>query len=494
MASSIWPKSSKARVDRSLSAHSVMGLAISAVMFIICLSGTVAVFEDEIGWWENPASAAVETVSPATAQTTARNVIAAQPGTTHLYLYLPRENWPRYVAGGDDGLQTVTPGGELSGEYETPWNDFLIDLHYYLNLPASFGMIVVATFGVMLIAMAISGFLAHPRIFRDAFRFRRKGQARLIQADLHNRLSVWTAPFTIVVAGTGAMIGLFAVVALVLAQTSFDGDTRALSEAIFGEEPAMDETPTRLAEVDAALLNLSVVAPDADPFLVIVHDPGTAGQHVSIYGEHHDRLVYGEMYNFDAAGNYTGHTGFSDGELGQQIAMSTYRVHFGDFGGLPVKLAYFVFGIALCIIIAAGMNIYFLKRREAGRPMPGFEAAWSALVWGTPALLTLALLAALVGLPAVFLGWLFWAGLVAASAACAVRGNAIQSGALMRIILAVALSLSVIIHAARFIPSYTNPYIWITSAGLLGLGVCVLSIKGGAISVRAPRQALRPAD
>ena len=54
MARSIWPSASSVRVARSLSAHSVAGLVISALLFIICLSGTLAVFEDEIGWWEKP--------------------------------------------------------------------------------------------------------------------------------------------------------------------------------------------------------------------------------------------------------------------------------------------------------------------------------------------------------------------------------------------------------------------------------------------------------
>jgi hypothetical protein len=33
--------------------------------------------------------------------------------------------------------------------------------------------------------------MAHPRIFKDAFRLRIGGSVRLEQADLHNRLSVW---------------------------------------------------------------------------------------------------------------------------------------------------------------------------------------------------------------------------------------------------------------------------------------------------------------
>ncbi|WP_084419496.1 PepSY-associated TM helix domain-containing protein [Henriciella litoralis] len=477
MASSIWPKSSKARVDRSLSAHSVMGLVISAALFIVCLSGTVAVFEDELGWWEKPVAGAVETVSPQLAQTTAESVIAQQPGTSHLYLYMPRQNWPRFVVGGDDGLETADTNGELTGEYETPWNDFLIHLHYYLSLPTSFGMIVVAILGVMLVAMVISGFLAHPRVFRDAFRFRRKGQARLVQADLHNRLSVWTSPFTLAVALTGAMIGLFTVVALVLAQTSFDGDPRALSQSIFGDEPAADETPAELANVGAALTTLREMAPEADPFMVIVHDPETAGQHVSIYGEHHDRLTYGEMYEFDADGNYTGHAGFADGELGQQIAMSTYRLHFGDFGGLAMKLAYGVFGISLCMTIAAGLNIYFLKRAEAGREMPRLSAAWASLIWGAPALLAVTLVLGVLGIGSGMLTAVYWLGTLGLAGVALVWADAIVTGRRMRLLLGVGLAVAVVVHLALYAGYYGNPYVWLTSAGLAALSAAFLGMS-----------------
>lgn len=474
MASSIWPKSSKVRVARSLSAHSVMGLVISALMFIVCLSGTVAMFEDEIGWWENPVQAPVASVSPEAAQTAARNVMAQQPDTTHLYLYLPRDNWQRFVIGGDDGLETATAAGEMSGGYETPWNDFLIHLHYYLSLPTSFGMIVVAILGVMLVAMAISGFLAHPRIFRDAFRLRRKGQARLVQADLHNRLSVWTAPFTLAVAITGAMIGLFAVVAMVLAQTSFDGDNRALSEAIFGAEGEIDESPAALADVGAALITLEEVVPEASPFLAIVHDPGTASQHTTIYGEHTDRLVYGEMYEFDASGALVGDSGFTSGEAGKQIAMSTYRLHFGDFGGLAMKVAYFVFGLALCITVAAGLNIYFLKRAEAGRGLPRLEAAWAALVWGSPALLAATLAISLLGAGMVALTGVFWLGALALCAFGLAVKDQVKTARWMRLGLGVSLLLAVGVHAVRFAESYQWPHVWAVSACFVVAGLVLV--------------------
>ena len=99
----------------------------------------------------------------------------------------------------------------------------MIELHYYLHLPRSFGMQIVAIFGVFLFAMSVSGFLAHPNIFKDAFSFRKKRSARLKMVDLHNRLSVWTAPFHLSNSLTGAMIGLATISAIFVGMLKYDG-------------------------------------------------------------------------------------------------------------------------------------------------------------------------------------------------------------------------------------------------------------------------------
>ena len=475
MKSSIWPKSSNTRVDRSLAAHSVMALAISALLFIVCLSGTLAVFEDELGWWEYPATPSVSSVTPEAAQSAMEAGLAMEPDSSHLYLYLPRDNWPRFVVATDNSVQTANADGELVGPYESAWNDFLIHMHYYLHLPESFGMIFVAILGVMLVAMSISGFLAHPRIFRDAFRLKRSGQPRLIQADLHNRLSVWTAPFHILVAATGAVIGLFVVVAYLLAVTSYNGDTQALSNAIFGAEAAPDETPSDMPDLAMAMQNMAIETPDTPPFLVVVHDPGTVGQHIGIYGEHTDRLIYGETYEFDASGTFLGVEGSSNGALGQQIASSVYRLHFGDFGGLIMKVAYFILGALLCIIVASGMNIYFLKAKEKGRAKPRLEAAWAGFVWGSSALFAITLIAALLGAPSIALTYVFWIGAIVLTGLSAWKGQNGTAGRIIRAVLGLSMVVSAILHAALHADTYANVYIALTSLALLlgGLGFLV---------------------
>lgn len=495
MAKSIWPKSSSSRVDSALSAHSVMGLVISALLFVLCLSGTVAVFEDEIEWWEQAETPVVHSVDPAIAQASAEEVLRRDPETTHLYMYLPRSDWPRYVVGGDNGMYAVNEAGDFVARLEAPWNEFLIELHYYLTMPHSFGMIIVAIFGVMLVSMAISGLLAHPRIFRDAFRFKRSGQARLAQVDLHNRLSVWTTPFLVAVAGTGAMIGLFGVAALVFAQTNYGGDTNKLSEAIFGGEVIEpDDSPAPLTGVDTAMINLSRDVEDANPFIIIVHEPGQKSQHIQFYGDETDRLIYGETYTYSTEGELlaTGHN--SDGPVGQQIAMSMYKLHFGDFGGLWIKAAYFGLGVMLCIIVATGLNIYFLKRREKGRAAPRLEAMWSGWIWGSTAMLPITLIASLFGLSVVGLIILFWLGSVAASAVATFAMSAASAGRTLRAVFGAGLIVAPCIHLLLGRMDWSNVYavgvtILFAATGAAFLAKAVLSLRAGRVQPLAPAEA-----
>lgn len=480
MAKSLWPKSSSERVDSALSAHTVMGLVISALLFVICVSGTIAVFEDELEWWEQAGTPAVHEVSPAVMQATADEIMQRDPETTHLYLYPPRDNWPRFVAGGDNGVFVLDADGTFLRELKAPWNDFLIELHYYLTLPHQPGMILVAIFGVMLVSMAISGLLAHPRIFRDAFRFRRNGQARLAQADLHNRLSVWTAPFLVAVAGTGAMIGLFGVVALVFAQTNYEGDTKKLAEAIFGGEVVEpDTTRTPLNGIDTALISLERDIPDANPFIVIVHEPGTRSQHIEIYGDETDRLIYGETYTYSTDGELlaTGHN--ADGPMGQQVAMSMYRLHFGDFGGALMKSIYFLLGILLCIIVATGLNIYFLKRREKGRHVPRLEAMWSGWIWGSTAMFPITLIASMLGLAGAGLIALYWLGSVAFSAGATIWMTAASAGRAFRLVLGLALLAAPLLQLIRGDVDGANAYALTASAMML--------VTGAAFAAKAVR-------
>lgn len=410
MATTTISNAAEPLAKKSLAAHSAVGLVISAVLYIIVLSGTVSVLKSDIYLIEQSGEPVVEHLGPAAAQKAAEKAMELDPESLHLYIHMPVDGNPRAIVETDNKEVYYTEDGEMSVPTHVPWSDFLIDLHYYLNLPTSFGMKIVAIFGVFLFCMSITGLFAHPNIFKDAFAFRRSRSKQLLQVDLHNRLSVWTAPFHISNSLTGAMIGLAAFSALAVGELKYDGDYEAVFEPVFGSEPPADHTKAPVANIAAALTYMAENHPEKPPVYVILHDPASAGQYLQIMAEHPDRLIYAEKYNFTMNGEFIDTVGSADGTLGQQVADSVYKVHFGNFGGMPVKLAFVIFGTCLLVIITAGMNIYFLKQKTKGRDLSGFERAWRVIQWGAPALLLATFLLALLPVELPFAA-VFWGGL-----------------------------------------------------------------------------------
>ncbi|PHR05079.1 MAG: peptidase, partial [Erythrobacter sp.] len=186
------------------------------------------------------------------------------------------------------------------------------------------------------------------------------------------------------------------------------GDIEPVYATIFGDEPAHNPAPAPMADIARAMETVAQRFPETVPTYVVVHDPMTKGQVVQIIAEHPRRLIYGEVYSFDGVGEYLGKVGTSDGEIGRQAAASTYNLHFGNYAGLPVEVAYIVFGIALCVITSTGITLWLRKRSRKGLPTERIAAVWTVTVWGIPlALLAMAWLR-FVGGPDVPLVSAFW--------------------------------------------------------------------------------------
>ena len=401
----------KDTVRKGLDAHSAIGLVCCALLYLICATGTAVVLYEEWQRFEQPDAPEMTGIAPAAVQQGIENVLAAESDrdtTTHLYVHMPTEALPRTTITTDTQAFHVDADGAIVVPEENAWAEFLLALHYRLNLPAVYGMTLVGAFGAMIVALSISGIVAHPRIFRDAFRLRARRRDDVATVDWHNRLAVWSLPFALAIALTGAMIGLFYVSGGSMAASAYGGDSEAAIAPIFGAEAEADLTPAPVADAVPALTHMAREYPDVTPYYVILHDPRTAGQHVQIVGEHERRLIFGEYYAFGPQGEFHGTAGMADGTVGQQLAASTYNLHFGNYGGLPVKIAYIVFGLALTVVVATGTFIWLNKRARQGRPAPRLAAAWWGIVYGVPVALAATFIARLaIGNTAPFVA-LFW--------------------------------------------------------------------------------------
>jgi len=456
---------------RALGAHSALALATAALVYVLAVTGVIAVFNHELQRWEQPGAPEIDTLPADAAARAARDMLAQETAPTeHLFVQLPTKDLPRAVITTDNGARFVAADGSLAEAEHHPWTQFLLDLHFFLHLPHVVGLTLVGSVGVLLASLAITGLLAHRRIFRDAFKLRLGRHARLTQTDWHNRLGVWTTPFLLSTALTGAMLGLATGAAYGVAALDFEGDVELAFGQVFGAEPTADPRPAPLPDISRALQQMHRDYPDRDPTYVILHAPLTRGQQLQVLADHNERLIFGEYYRFAADGSFIDTVGMADGALGQQIVASAYKLHFGRFGGLAIKLAYAGFGLTLAVIAGSGMRIFFLRRRERGHPLPGLEGAWTALLWGLPGSLAAAQLASL---PAIggdaHLAPIFWSVLLAAMASgwLSSRRQAASPACFayaVRIVSGILLASASVVHYAVHVDNFTAP----AAYGMLG--------------------------
>jgi len=377
------PNDAVSFVKSSLRSHALLALLVGALLYLICATGTLVVFYEEIERWLQPLAEEQQLPGYPAIENTFNSVLQnPELVTEHLFLVYPNAALPRYKIATEEQSWYLTANGELGPEANDYFSDFLINLHTQLTLPGNLGLYLIGIISIALMALLISGFCAHPNILKDAFHWRRNKSEQLREVDTHNRLSVWSAPFTVIMAITGAYFGVVSLLMSLYVWAFYPGSQAEFMAEVFGAEPELVDQPTTL-NLTQAMARLAALNPEGQPLFAIVHDAGTDKHFLEIFSQQPGRLIYSENFRFDMAGNYLGKAGYSDGSIGKQIAYSVYRIHFGHFGGLWVKFLYFILGAMLTMVCVTGINIWLMKRRRKD----WLFFAWPAWVWSLPAAL-----------------------------------------------------------------------------------------------------------
>ncbi|WP_443971407.1 PepSY-associated TM helix domain-containing protein [Sphingobium sp. CR28] len=409
-----------------LKGHSGLGLAFATLLYLICLTGTIAVFANEFYRWENPDAERMESVSADAVHAAYRAAIDRAEGPVeHVYVLMPSHDrpWPTVRVDTEDGTRTTwifDSAGRITGELRESWTHFLTRLHINLHLPQSWGIFIVGLSGVALLSSLISGLLAHPRIFRDAFHLRLGGSRRLQEADLHNRIGVWALPFHVTVSLTGALLGLSTVIIGAIGLAVFQGDTAKVYAIFTPPHPAEDARPAPPLDLRPLFAKVAERAPGAPISYLVVEHPTEQGTAAMFEVENDtSRIASSDVYAFDRAGTLYYQQQAAQNNIGQQILGSLGPLHFGWFGGGIVKIAYALLGLGLTYLAAGGVHIWLARRRDKGRPASGWERVWAATVWGQPLALTCAAIAALFTAAAAVPIWIWGAVSLAALGAAA---------------------------------------------------------------------------
>ncbi|MFT3828457.1 MAG: PepSY-associated TM helix domain-containing protein [Opitutaceae bacterium] len=351
--------------------HSWFGLVAGLGLLVIGLTGSLLVFHEELEAWLNPALVRVE---PSPAGRLPLDTLLAhaqrQLPSHEITGWLPRHDAPELadvlyviehghtewlVATLDPYTGRVLASPRLGTATLTGW---LLELHYEL-LAGHAGMLVAGLFAVMLCLLGVSGLWLYREFWRNLFTLRWGRGARILFSDLHKFVGITSVAFNLMLGFTGA----------------YWNTTHLFAEWIVGE-PEQQTFATRLY---APTLSLDALASDAAARL-----PGFRGNFISLpsapaapavtlWGAVEPRnwltSPYGSTLVYDPQTG--GHRATADlrvAGLWARVIDSFRPLHFGDFGGLPIKILWGLGGLAPGVLAVSGSVIWWLRHRRSRTP------------------------------------------------------------------------------------------------------------------------------
>lgn len=350
--------------------HSWLGLNVGLLLFVICFSGSFAVISNEIDWLLDPAIR-IETKNQSYAwEAMYRNLQDAYPGTDISALNQQKNSFTEvgdyfaacaYVPHPEKGLLKVHLDpytGEILGE-----NAFLDVQRFFRSYHSQFFVGIVGDFIVMIFAFfllfsVLTGFLFYKNWFKNLFKLRLKKGLRVIVADSHRLAGVWSLLFALIIALTGIWYLAELVVGIGGSKVLAPSQPEKLSELAIRE---LGDNPNWVS-LDVAVQNAEEAIPNYR--VEYVGLPKHPNEYIVMHGQDGNTLtrdrankVYvnpysGEVEHVQTAGDLTP----------LQVTNDIIDpLHFGTFGGLALKILWFIFGIVLSVSILAGTYIWYLR-------------------------------------------------------------------------------------------------------------------------------------
>ena len=352
--------------------HKWTSLICTAFLLMLCLTGLPLIFTEEIEALEGkaPLAPALPAGTPAAklerlAQT-ARNQFPDkvirfvywdehQPNTTTFTLSdsinAPADNYKLVIL--DSRTARVLEEPKLDEGFMYVMLQLHIDMFMGIR-----GKLFLGLMGLLFVVAILSGLMLYSPIMRrfDFGMIRTERSDRLKWLDLHNLLGVVTVVWATAVGFTGVINTLAEVVQGVWQQGQ-------LAEMI---APYKNAAPLQgaLSPLDQALDVAQQAAPDMLPSFVAY--PGT------LYSSKHHYAVF--MKGKTPLTERVAKPALIDaktGRLTDMRAMPWYvnavflsqPLHFGDYGGLPLKIIWALFDLVTIVVLLSGLYLWFARYR-----------------------------------------------------------------------------------------------------------------------------------
>lgn len=352
--------------------HTWGGLIVGWLLFVIFLTGSLAVFDQEIDNWMQPELPAHHLTDEQAAQRALDYLSQHKAGEKQWGISLPSERSPGLQAstGGRRGGVSVTldpaTGDELHVR-ETAGGMFFFFFHFTLHMPRMIGIYVVGAMAMGMLAALVSGIVIHKKFFKEFFTFRpAKGQRSWL--DAHNASAVLLLPFHLMITYSGLVI--FMVIYMPAAMDAlFDGNREAFFKAQ-DNAPHTTEVKPRETPEPAQLVALGPLLTQARDVMgplsgVNITNPGLSNAQIQVRPLLGNRIALtkgqGMLFDGVTGEQLSGPTEMRPSVLTQRVVSG---LHFAQFGGYPMRWLYFVCGLISSAMIGTGLVLFTVKRRR----------------------------------------------------------------------------------------------------------------------------------
>lgn len=382
---------SQQRTKTMLAIHGWSGILLGALLYLVIVTGVVAVFAEEINDWASPLQHSAPHEWPVGVDAKLRELAAtvkpeyqeeltmfARAGGRlraffHHHVPVEGQAFPQEYGTKFDlhpetleVLDRKEGWGDDIDEADAPnaLADFLVHLHINLHLPDPYGFFLTGILGLAMLVAAVTGFVIHRHLLRELFTLRKYRKGLLMRRDTHVIAASWNLPFAFILAFTGSYFSFTSSVGFpALAMVAFGGDQVAMSETLNGSVTAENTAPAMPADFDRVLADATQRA--GAPTFIIVDHYGRADARITLFTAAQEGALYGRSLVYDGSSGalllekpFLG----TQPSLGSKISSLMAPLHFGNFAGIASKGVWFALGFASAYVTFSGMLLWTTRR------------------------------------------------------------------------------------------------------------------------------------
>lgn len=356
--------------------HKWSSLIATLFLLMLCLTGLPLIFHDEIDAatgtdWEARLAGAPSATTGVPLDTLLQAALSDRPDQVPLFMAFSQTSSLATITTGPapdapESAMTLlfldrATGRMLGPVAEEGVMHVILQLHVdlFMGLP---GMLFLGAMGLLFIVALMSGVVLYaPFMRRLPFGTVRQTRAlRTRRLDQHNLLGIVTFAWAMVVGLTGVIN--------TLADPLTDrwrATELAAMTATYAGQPALD--PARYGSLDRAMASAMAALPGRSPqFIGFPGGAFSTGHHYAIFFQG-DTPLTAHLLTPALVDARSGRlTDARDMPLLNQALMLSKPLHFGDYGGLPMKLIWAALTLATIWVLITGLLLWW-RRSPADR-------------------------------------------------------------------------------------------------------------------------------